>query len=71
MVDNSYRKFVKLMAKTNADRMFLNSDEEHALEVLVQLIQLSKEKIQIFVTCCCIGYAPCDVCWMWRKSVQQ
>lgn len=60
MVDNSYRKFVKLMAKTNADRMFLNSDEEHALEVLVQLIQLSKEKIQIFAGSLCehIGNKP-------------
>ena len=60
MVDNSYKEFVRLMAQTNSDRMFLNSDEEHALEVLVQLIQMSKEKIQIFAGSLCehIGNKP-------------
>lgn len=35
------------------DRLFLNSDEEHALSVLVQLFGTAKDTIRIFAGCLC------------------
>ena len=48
------------MALSNEDRMFLNSDEDHALDVLVQLFQLSEKQIRIFAGCLCkhVGNKP-------------
>ena len=38
--DKDYRDFVSLLAKSGEDRVFLNSNEDHALDVLVQLLQV-------------------------------
>lgn len=44
----TYKKFIKELAENNVDRIFLNSDEEKACAVLVQLINLSNNKLCIF-----------------------
>ncbi|MDU5344962.1 MAG: hypothetical protein E6150_11135 [Prevotella bivia] len=46
-----YRNFVKYLANTRDTRVFLNSDEQHALEVLVQLFHLATQSIKIFAGC--------------------
>lgn len=55
-----YNFFVSSLAKDNADRVFLNSDEEHALIVLVNLFRQAKETVRIFAACLCehIGNKP-------------
>ena len=35
--DRKYKEFVRNMAMNGENRLFLNSDEDHALDVLVQL----------------------------------
>lgn len=45
---NNYRMFVKRLSETQSDRVFFNSDEKHALAVMENLIQQSKEVIRIF-----------------------
>ena len=58
--DRKYKEFVKNMAINGENRLFLNSDEDHALDVLVQLFQISKEQIRIFAGCLCkhVGNRP-------------
>lgn len=51
--DKDYRDFVSLLAKNEENRVFLNSDEEHALDVLVQLFKISNKHIRIFAGCLC------------------
>ena len=43
-----YRDFVRYLAETKDTRIFLNSDEDHALEVLVQLFKTAQNNIRIF-----------------------
>lgn len=51
--DKKYKDFVHLMAKIGENRTFLNSDEDHALDVLVQLFQLSQKTVRIFAGSLC------------------
>ena len=46
-----YRDFIKYLADSKDTRIFLNSDEEHALEVLVQLLRQATQSIKIFAGC--------------------
>lgn len=48
---DEYRDFVRYLADTRDTRIFLNSDEEHALEVLVQLFHQANKTIKIFAGC--------------------
>lgn len=48
---DEYRDFVKYLADTKDTRIFLNSDEDHALEVLVQLFHQATSSIKIFAGC--------------------
>lgn len=43
-----YRIFVHSLAKNREDRIFLNSDEDKAIVVLVQLIQNAQQELRIF-----------------------
>lgn len=58
--DKDYRDFVSLLAKSGEDRVFLNSNEDHALDVLVQLFKISNKHIRIFAGCLCkhVGNMP-------------
>ena len=58
--DKRYKDFVSLLAKNGINRVFLNSDEEHALDVLVQLFNISQTHIRIFAGCLCkhVGNMP-------------
>lgn len=57
---DKYRYFVTNLAQNSINRVFLNSDEEHALEVLVQLFKISKSVIRIFAGSLChhVGNKP-------------
>lgn len=48
-----YRNFVRTLAEIGENRTFLNSDEEHAVEVLVQLFHLSQNEVRIFAKSLC------------------
>lgn len=48
MTDANYQEFVKFWADTKDSRIFLNSDEDHALDVLVQIFQHSQTCVRIF-----------------------
>lgn len=50
---DKYKKFVTDLASNNINRIFLNSDEEHALAVLVQLFQKAKHEVRIFAGSLC------------------
>lgn len=60
MVDLSYKLFVKQLADNHDSRIFLNSDEDHALAVFVQLFQIAQKEIKIFAGCLCkhVGNQP-------------
>lgn len=49
----SYISFVRFLAKTADDRTFLNSDEDHALSVLVQMFMVAKKTVRIFAGSLC------------------
>lgn len=57
---NEYNLFVSELANCQIDRVFLNSDEDHALVVLVNLFRHAKEEVRIFAACLCehIGNEP-------------
>lgn len=57
---NNYEQFVRLLARNNDDRTFLNSDEAHALTVFVQMFRSAMEEVRIFAGCLCkyIGNEP-------------
>lgn len=48
-----YRNYVKHLAANEEPRTFLNEDEDHALEVLIQLFSISKQEVRIFAGCLC------------------
>lgn len=43
-----YKVFVHTLARNSEDRIFLNSDEDKAIIVLVQLIQNTQQELRIF-----------------------
>lgn len=45
---NNYRLFVRRLSETHSDRIFLNSDEDHALAVMETLIRQSQSVLRIF-----------------------
>lgn len=47
-IDKKYNDFVRSLALSGENRMFLNSDEDKAVTVLVNLFQISKEEVRIF-----------------------
>lgn len=51
--DRYYKLFVESQARSGENRTFLNSDEDHALDVLVQLFQLAQNKVRIFAGSLC------------------
>lgn len=59
-VDKTYSDFVRTLARSGEDRTFLNSDEDKAVEVLVNLFQISKEEVRIFAGNLCehVGDKP-------------
>lgn len=52
-IDKKYRDFVTFLAKSGDNRTFLNSDEDHALDVLVQLFQIAQSTVRIFAGSLC------------------
>lgn len=58
--DKSYQDFIHSLAESRENRTFLNSDEEHALDVLIEIFHLSKSKLRIFAGCLChhVGNNP-------------
>ena len=58
--DPKYAQFVKMLALANDPRVFLNSDEDHALSVLVELFHRAQSCIRIFAGCLCkhVGNDP-------------
>lgn len=60
MTQDQYKEFISLIAKSGENRTFLNSDETHALAVLVQLFQIAQHKVRIFAGCLCkhVGNQP-------------
>lgn len=51
--EKDYKDFVRQMASNKENRTFLNSDEDHAVDVLVQLFQISEQEVRIFAGCLC------------------
>lgn len=60
MADKNYQDFVKALSESGENRTFLNSDEDHALDVLVRLFQVSQKEVRIFAGCLCkhVGNKP-------------
>lgn len=58
--DSNYSHFVRMLALANDPRVFLNSDEDHALSVLVELFNKAQNCIRIFAGCLCkhVGNRP-------------
>lgn len=58
--DGSYRRFVRSLAESKENRTFLNSDEDHALDVLVQIFNSAQSVVRIFAGCLCepVGNKP-------------
>ncbi len=52
-VDRNYKEFVKALSVSGENRTFLNSDEDHALEVLVRIFQTAQNEVRIFAGCLC------------------
>lgn len=48
-----YKTFVQTLARNEEDRIFLNSDEDKAIVVLVQLILNTKQELRIFARNLC------------------
>lgn len=55
-----YKSFVKTLAQNKVDRVFLNSDTEHAIEVLPEIFRISQSVVRIFAGSLCneVGNAP-------------
>lgn len=51
--DKRYKDFVASLARSGDNKTFLNSDEDHALDVLIQLFQLSQKTVRIFAGSLC------------------
>lgn len=58
-----YREFVRFLSKSGDGRIFLNSDENCALEVLVEIFQNAQKEVRIFAGCLCkhVGNQPAYV----------
>ncbi|WP_418869325.1 hypothetical protein [Segatella hominis] len=52
-VDRDYKDFVKTLSVSGENKTFLNSDEDHALEVLVRIFQTAQKDVRIFAGCLC------------------
>lgn len=52
-MDNNYKKFIRTLAEKQDPRTFLNSDEEHALDVFVEFFRIAKHVVRIFAGCLC------------------
>lgn len=50
---SEYKYFVRSLAENMEDRMFLNSDEEKAIVVLVELIRKAQSELRIFAGSLC------------------
>lgn len=50
---NDYKAFIKTLAESNDTRTFVNSDEDHALDVFVQLFRIAQHEVKIFAGCLC------------------
>lgn len=50
-----YKAFVKALAEENANRVFLNSDHDKAMVVLVEIINKAEEELRIFAGNLCNG----------------
>lgn len=59
-VDKKYSDFVRSLARSGDGRTFLNSDEDKAVEVLVNLFQISTEEVRVFAGNLCehVGDKP-------------
>lgn len=53
MTMEKYRQFISLLSDNHIDRVFLNSDEKHAIEVFVKLFETAKSTIRIYAACLC------------------
>jgi hypothetical protein len=55
-----YKDFVANLARNNENRVFLNSDERHALVVLVEIFKQAKDTVRIFAGNLCehVGNEP-------------
>jgi len=52
-VEKNYKDFVMALSISGENKTFLNSDEEHALEVLVRIFQTAQKEVRIFAGCLC------------------
>ena len=59
-VDKKYSDFVRSLARSGENRTFLNSDEDKAIEVMVNLFHVSNEEVRIFAGNLCnnVGNNP-------------
>ena len=59
-VDKKYSDFVRSLARSGENRTFLNSDEDKAVEVMVNLFHVSDEEVRIFAGNLCnnVGNHP-------------
>ena len=46
--DKKYSDFVRSLAESGENRTFLNSDEDKAIEVMINLFHVSNEEVRIF-----------------------
>lgn len=53
MAEKAYRDFVHALAINRENKVFLNSDENHALDVLVEIFQNAKDEVRIFAGSLC------------------
>ena len=58
--DLIYEKFLQTVADKGENRTFLNSNEDHAVSVLVKIFQTSQSTLRIFAGCLCehVGNQP-------------
>lgn len=52
-VEKNYKEFVMALSVSGENKTFLNSDEDHALEVLVRIFQTAQKEVRIFAGCLC------------------
>lgn len=53
MAEKAYRDFVHALAINRENKVFLNSDEDHALDVLVEIFQTAQQEVRIFAGSLC------------------
>ena len=44
-VEKNYKEFVMALSVSGENKTFLNSDEDHALEVLVRIFQTAQKEV--------------------------